>query len=185
MKKLIAALAFISVSFFSSAQIVVKVDYDKDFDFTGFKNFIVTPGTFINTNKDIPKDHSTGQRKIEETFIKYLTEKGLEKAVSADTNFVVTFTAGAKKKKEIEGIHNPGWAGYGYHYAPGWGAPVYNNWWVNEYKDGTLIIDVYDFKSRQLVWRAYCETEISNGNNEETLKKIVSRAFKKFPPKKK
>jgi hypothetical protein len=52
------------------------------------------------------------------------------------------------------------------------------------YQVGTLIVDLYDTKTRQLIWRgSACDTLSSNSNkNIKNLDKGVEKLFKKFPP---
>jgi Domain of unknown function (DUF4136) len=53
-----------------------------------------------------------------------------------------------------------------------------------DYKEGTLVVDMYDSKSKQLIWRGSSEDTVSNNaaKNEKNLDKGVARMFKKFPP---
>jgi len=52
------------------------------------------------------------------------------------------------------------------------------------YKEGTLLVDLYDAKTRQLIWRGSAEDTLSNKaeKNEKNLNKGVAKMFKKFPP---
>jgi hypothetical protein len=52
-----------------------------------------------------------------------------------------------------------------------------------DYKEGTLIIDIYDAKTKQLIWRGSAEDVLSNNaeKNEKNLDKGVAKMFKKFP----
>jgi hypothetical protein len=53
-----------------------------------------------------------------------------------------------------------------------------------DYKEGTLVVDMYDSKSKQLLWRGSSEDTVSNHaeKNEKNLDKGVAKMFKKFPP---
>src|SRR5271166_3193159 len=53
-----------------------------------------------------------------------------------------------------------------------------------DYKDGTLVVDLYDAKTKQLIWRGRAEDTLSSKaeKNEKNLEKGVSKMFKKFPP---
>ncbi len=52
-----------------------------------------------------------------------------------------------------------------------------------DYKEGTLLIDMYDDKTKQLIWRGSAEDTLSNkaSKNEKNLDKGVAKMFKKFP----
>jgi hypothetical protein len=53
-----------------------------------------------------------------------------------------------------------------------------------DYKEGTLVVDMYNAKTKQLIWRSSAEDTLSSKaeNNEKNLDKGVAKMFKKFPP---
>jgi hypothetical protein len=53
-----------------------------------------------------------------------------------------------------------------------------------DYKEGTLVVDMYDAKTKQLIWRGSAEDTLSDkaAKNEKNLDKGVAKMFKKFPP---
>lgn len=53
-----------------------------------------------------------------------------------------------------------------------------------DYKEGTLVIDLYDAKNKQLIWRGSAEDTLSDkaAKNEKKLEKGVEKMFKNFPP---
>jgi hypothetical protein len=55
---------------------------------------------------------------------------------------------------------------------------------VQNYKVGTLVLDMYDAKTKQLVWRGTASDTLSNNpqHNEKDLDKAVEKMLKKFPP---
>jgi hypothetical protein len=53
-----------------------------------------------------------------------------------------------------------------------------------DYKEGTLVIDLYDAKTKQLIWRGSTQGTVSDKaeKNEKNLNKGVAKMFKDFPP---
>jgi hypothetical protein len=53
-----------------------------------------------------------------------------------------------------------------------------------DYKVGTLVIDLYDAKTKQLIWRGSAQDTVSDKatQNEKNLDKGVAKMFKAFPP---
>lgn len=52
------------------------------------------------------------------------------------------------------------------------------------YKVGTVVVDLFDHKTKQLVWRGSASDTVSN-NSDKNIKKLdkgVEKMFKKFPP---
>ena len=52
------------------------------------------------------------------------------------------------------------------------------------YQVGTLVIDLFDTKTKQLIWRGTASDTLSNNSNKniKNLDKGVEKMFKKFPP---
>jgi hypothetical protein len=52
-------------------------------------------------------------------------------------------------------------------------------------KEGTLIVDMSDPNTKQLIWRGVGQDTLSNkpSKNEQKLEKAVEKMFKNIPPK--
>ena len=52
------------------------------------------------------------------------------------------------------------------------------------YKVGTLVVDLFDTKTKQLIWRGTSTDTLSNNSNKniKNLDKGAEKMFKKFPP---
>ena len=52
------------------------------------------------------------------------------------------------------------------------------------YKVGTLVVDLFDTKTKQLIWRGAASDTLSNNSdkNIKNLDKGVDKMFKQFPP---
>lgn len=77
-----------------------------------------------------------------------------------------------------------GWGGWGGWWGPGWGGGD-STTTVRNIPVGTLVVDLYDTHSHNLVWRGMSqETESRSMNkNAGKLQKAVDEMFYKFPPK--
>jgi hypothetical protein len=51
-----------------------------------------------------------------------------------------------------------------------------------EYKEGTLVVDIYDAKTQQLIWRGSAEDALSDkeAKNEKNLDKVWRRCSRGF-----
>ena len=56
---------------------------------------------------------------------------------------------------------------------------------VENYRVGSLVVDMYDARNKQLIWRGVASETLSNKpeKNEKTLDKAVDKMLKDFPPK--
>ena len=56
---------------------------------------------------------------------------------------------------------------------------------VETYTDGTIVVDLFDAKTKKLAWRGVATKEISNKPEKvsEQIEKAIEKVFKNFPPK--
>ena len=56
---------------------------------------------------------------------------------------------------------------------------------VQTYKVGTLVVDMFEAGSKNLIWRAASHSALAGNPEKETknLDKDVQKMFKQFPPK--
>jgi len=73
-----------------------------------------------------------------------------------------------------------GWRGFG-GYGDSFGDSTTTE---QDYKEGTLVVDIFDAKSKQLIWRGSAEGTLSDSaaKNEKNLDRGVAKMFKEFPP---
>ena len=64
---------------------------------------------------------------------------------------------------------------------PGAATPSYDT-----YRKGTLVVDIVDMQSKQMVWRASATETIVQDRDEmiKRFNKIMDKMWKNFPPKK-
>lgn len=112
-----------------------------------------------------------------------LAGKGYQRA---DTNpdFRIGWHAGVADQLDVNEINSY----YGYNWGrwfPG-GGVAYATGYISEYAEGTLIIDVVDAKSNDLVWRGRAGTALKKLKTDAEIQKAVTQAVTKilaeFPP---
>jgi hypothetical protein len=71
---------------------------------------------------------------------------------------------------------------WGYHgrWRGGWGTTTVN---VSEIPVGTLVVDLVDAGTKQLVWRGVANQTLASNpeKSEKKINKVVKKLFKKFP----
>jgi hypothetical protein len=166
-----AALSLLGASAFAQD---VKVDFDKDANFAALKTFTVKIGT--SWNNQISEKRVVGE--IEQT----LGEKGWTKAEGDKADAVVVLHGATEKQKSLNTFYSGGYGGYGWRgFGGGMGTSTTT---TSEYLVGTLVVDIFDAKSKQLVYRATAQDEISDKpeKNVKKLAKASDKLFKDFPP---
>ena len=155
----------------------VKTDYDKSADFGAIKTFSVKIGT--SWNNQISEKRVTAE--VEQT----LTEKGWTKN-DANPDALVLLHGATEKQKSLNTFYS-GTGGYGRYGYRGWGGGMGTGTattTTSEYLVGTLVVDIFDAKSKALLFRGTASDEISDKpeKNIKKLGKVTDKMFKDFPP---
>jgi uncharacterized protein DUF4136 len=154
----------------------VKTDYDKAADFAHLKTF----STKMGTSWGNPLGESRVTKEIEET----LTAKGWQK-VDANPDALVVLHGATSTKRSLNTFYSggAGWGGYGYR---GWGGMGMGSATTteSEYTVGTLVVDIFDAKTKALLFRGTASDELSDkpDKNAKKLDKASTKMFKDFPP---
>jgi hypothetical protein len=101
-----------------------------------------------------------------------LAARGLaQNAGSAD--LIVTTNVTSQERRELIPT--------GFAYGPWWGS--YGGAYVDSYVEGTLVLDFYDARTKQTVWRGVATATASDKptKNMEKMNKALDKMFEKFP----
>lgn len=168
-------IGLVVVLLFSTAAIAsVNVDFDESVNFAKYKTYAWRAGT--------PSKDPLMQKRIQTAVEDELNGKGLSRVESKPDLYVVTH-ASSKTEKQID-VNNLGYAGYGWGGWDRWGrGPTSVN--VYEIPTGTLMVDLLDAQSNELVWRGVATKTLSENPQKvaKLINKVVAKMFKKFPPK--
>ena len=154
----------------------VKTDFDKGADFSKYKTFAMKLGTSWG--------NQISEKRVMGEFTEALTEKGW-KMDEAAPDAVVVLHGATETKRTLNTFYSggAGWGGYGYR---GWGGMGMGSATTteHEYAVVTLVVDIFDAKSKQLVFRGTASDEISDKpeKNVKKIDKAASKMFKNFPP---
>lgn len=155
--------------------LTVRTDYDRALDFSRYRTFRMGETRQImngNGNGKAPVNTLVKDR-IDNALQAQLAAEGLAPA-GEDADLEVRYVAGARTRQELES------SGFVYPY---WGGMYTDDFWIREYPEGTLVIDLVDATTNKLVWRAYVQAEGEGFRSAEFIQKAVARAFEKYPPR--
>ncbi|WP_144213616.1 DUF4136 domain-containing protein [Shewanella donghaensis] len=183
MKKLFVAVAVIALSACSSLK--TNSDYDPAVSFDQYKTY-----SWVEKKNEDTSYHLDGlmDQRVREAVNSQLGMKGLSKAPVAEADLLVNYLTKVDKKINVD-TFNTSYGYYPYYgRRGGWGGAGMNTQTtVREYEVGTLIIDLVDNKTGNLVWRGSVADTIRNKNTPEERVQIVNDAISKvmvnFPPK--
>ena len=152
----------------------VKIDFDKAFDFSTVKTYSIAIGTTWGND--------LSQRRVLTEIDEAIASKGWKKVDAAQANILVVLH-GATQTKRTANTFYSGMGGYGYR-GYGGGGMASAQTVVNEYAVGTLVVDMFEAKGKNLVFRGTAEDEISDNaeKNAKRIEKASTKLFKNFPP---
>ena len=154
----------------------VKIDYDKAFNFAPVKTYSIKIGTAWGND--------LSQRRVLDEFDQAIAAKGWKKVdEAAQPDIHVVLHGATKTKHDVNTFYSGGMGGYGYRYG-GMGGMGTASTSVTEYTVGTLVVDMFDGKTKNLVFRGTAQDEISDKpeKNAKKLDKASEKLFKNFPP---
>lgn len=157
----------------------VHTDYDHNAPFTDYNTFSIRKIQTVN-----PLDANVIRQEIRSDLTYHHWRE-----VPQGGDIAVTVVGAQTDGKQYETFYNGlgpgfGWGGWGGWWGPGWGGGDTSTT-ERTIPMGTLVVDLYDTHTHNLVWRGTSqETDSDNMNkNAGKLQKAVDEMFYKFPPK--
>jgi len=148
----------------------VKTDYDRDANFTKYKTFSFEK---IDTKDPLLVD------RIKSAIGGTLTEKGLTQVESGGDISIVAVEM-TNTQQRLDTFYN-GFGG-GWRFGGRFGDATTT---PETYQVGTLVVDMFDSSTKELLWRGSASNTLSNKSNTniKNLDKGVQKMFKNYPPK--
>ena len=148
----------------------VKTDYDRDANFSKYKTFSFEK---IQTEDPLWVD------RIKSAVGASLTARGLSQ-VDSGGDISVVAVGMTKTQQRLDTFYN----GFGGGWR--WGGRFGDATTTTEtYQVGTLVVDLFDSNTKELLWRGSASGTVSNksDSNIKNLDKGVQKMFKNYPPK--
>jgi hypothetical protein len=190
MKKISYVLLVLAIvlSLFGCSASRVNTDYDEKANFNNYHTFRFTDSDVQVGNN--PVYHSSLiDNTIHAQIAMELDARGIHEDTDHADLLIAYHTYTERKRQSINNYYPMMYGGYGWGFYP-WGmAPYPYGYWngynrTYVYTEGTLIIDVIDAKSNQLIWRGSVSDAINTPNDlHHKAIRAVQVIFKKFPIK--
>ena len=164
------ALVVISFSIPALAQ-KVETDYDHSVNFNQYHTY--SWGHVRSTDPFF-------EQRIRDAVDRDLQTKGWQ-LVPAGGDVTLTAVAIKKNRAEYTTFYDGLGGGWRWH---GWGGGMATTT-VESIPVGTLVIDMYDTSTKQLIWRGLAHDQLSDKPDKDTKKldKAVNKMLDKFPPR--
>ena len=157
----------------------VTTDFDPDADFSKDAYF-----SWIDREKmeetQLPDHLRIRLRRVTEEV---LATKGYQPAPAPpQTDFLLIYYVGVRDELQVNHYPYSMYRPWGYGY---WGGYGYGYTEVRKYHQGTVVLDIVDARSHQLVWTGTLEKAVNNPNPPgKKIEKSVKKLLKNFPPQK-
>ena len=179
-KPVIFALALVALT--GCAGFNVKYDYDAQAPFASIKTFDWYAASPRAKGKAAGVENPLMDRRVRGAVERELTAKGLKLDKTGEPDVLVTYYPVYQNRAMVtsSGFHG-GWG-----YRPfGMGASVTE---VRHYQEGSIVLEIVDNKSNQLIWQAAAEGALTGIEDpqdaDEQVAKAVREMLTHFPPAK-
>jgi hypothetical protein len=168
------ALACAALAYTACSTIDVRTDYAHGTDFGRYRTFALEKGAIVAQGV-LDSRNTLVRDRIDRALRSALPRKGLS-ATAGAPDLRIAYVAGARSRQELEHVD------WGYPWGPFWGGPGYDDFWITEHQQGTLVIDFVDAGSEKLVWRGMVVAEGQRFSEQAFIDKAVGKALEKYPP---
>ena len=151
----------------------VKTDYDREASFGQYKTYSWEQ---VKTKNGLDVD------RIKSAVNAQLAAKGWTQVESGGDISIVALEI-TREQQTLNTFYDGFGGGWGYRRFGGGGFGIATTT-EDTYKVGTLVVDLFDTKTKKLLWRGSSSDTLSNNSNKniKNLDKGVDKMFKKFPP---
>jgi len=150
-------------------------DFSRSFPLQTLKTFEFKEQHRIS--RDPLADNEIWANNVKDAIRKDLTDHGFVEATSERPDFYVAYYVGLRQRYDVDAI------GYGlpvFYHRGWWGWPHGYDVWAVPYTQSTLIVDVIDAKTNQLVWRGYDTGTLNESKPEKTLDAAVDHVVSRL-----
>jgi hypothetical protein len=175
------ALPIVWMTWSCGPSLKVSSDYDRNADFSGYKTFALysQPDSAVSVSQ-------LNHQRIINAVTAEMTGKGFREA-DGEPDLLVNPVAIVRNKVSVSS--NTNYYGYGGYYRPyawggGYGAASSTTYNVDQYKEGSLIIDVVDARTKKLLWQGIGNSKIDTDvrDPDQRIREAINKIMANFPP---
>jgi hypothetical protein len=172
-KQLVSAGVLAVVTTACGYSIKTATDYDRSVHFSNYQSFFIMKGN--------PSGNPLMDQRATADVETALISKGWLEVPEGQGQAAVVVHAATKTKHTYQTLYD-GWGG-GWRYrwgGIGGGATTF----VEDYKVGTLVVDIFDAKTKQAIWHGSASDALSNNSksNADATEQAINKMFNTFPP---
>lgn len=155
------------------------VDFDPNLNFSKFKTFAFIGG--VENLVMLPVNPELINNRVHRAVTREMTTKGLrEVQANQNPDLVVRYWASTSQQVNVATMGN--WGPYGAYIGSYWGW-MYDSTSASSSKEGCLIVDLIDPRTKSLAWRVYLTRKLSNADKDwKKADEEFTKAFESYPP---
>jgi hypothetical protein len=177
----------LSATLFGCSGLTIRSDFDPTADFSNYRTWDWMPGTAEAESSDPVRDNAILRGRIQTAIANILIDRGYKLNMD-NPDFLVAYHVAFEEKIDLEVVNN--YYGYPYagSYAATWGPAIYGQEvQQRSWDQGTLLLDILDGKTRQLVWRGSAQAEVypeqDPNKRQKNINNVASKVLEEFPPR--
>ena len=149
----------------------IQTDYDHQANFSQYKTY---------SWQEIKASNTLWDQRIKDAVNAQLATKGWKQVDSGGDVAIVAIKT-TQTQRTLQTFYDGMGGGWRWRGFGGFGEATTTE---QDYKEGTLVVDMYEANTKQLIWRGSAEEALSNKaeKNVKNLDKAVAKMFKDFPP---
>ncbi len=156
----------------------VTYDYDVTASYGRYRTF-----DYYTSKKGTGGTTSLMDKRVRAAVENELKAKGFTMETKADPDFLVTYYPIVQNRKVRTTVRS----GWGWGYRPFYGGVGVSSSQVRNHKEGSIVIEIVDFKSNQMIWQGAADGALTGLESPEDANEVVPKAVRdilaKFPPK--
>lgn len=173
------AMAVLIASLAGCSTLSVTTDFDPKADFSRAKTYDWEWGKQKQTG-DPRIDNAILDKRIRHIVDEELKARGYAQDTSGAATYLVGYHAAIRNELSVTHVNDY----YGYQSA--WQGSYVD---VDAYEKGSIILDIVDARSGELIWRGWAEDTVEEGRSPEkseaNIRNAVKKMLERFPPQKK
>ncbi len=184
MKTIRFTAAFLGLLLLSAcSQVQIRYDYDARANYASFKTFDWMAASKRAKGKAGNVENPIMDRRVRGAIERELTARGFKFEAAADPDFLVTYYPIYRDRAYRTTTH----VGMGWGYRPWWGMHTGTTLsQVHSYTEGTIVVEIVDFKTNQLIWHGAAVGALTGLETPEDAEEVVTREVRRllegFPP---
>lgn len=153
----------------------VHTDYDPAATFAQYRTYA--------WRQEPPVSNPLVRQRIVAAIDAQLQAKGWSRGPETTADVALVGNVATREEQTLDTFYDgPDWGGWGWRGVSGYGG--YRTTHVYTYTVGTLVLDMFDTRTKQAVWRATAEGTVPStpAKVNAAVQTAVDRMFAKFPP---